>query len=456
MGFFDRLAGKKTPSPPSAPPAAPPSAAPEPKPAVAGGVMPRLVEARSRLDAKDLPAAMAIYEEVLAVAGDRADVLVTISGDLGVHGHVHEIINLVALRYDAQRHGPATGLNLLQAYIVVRQVEAAQHLLDVLFSLGRPELEERLFGFSNVISELMAGVGSAPESAAGAPASSKKINLVSISKPIWLYGLEEVTPPLLPPKEGRLRRVAFAQLSLPGEQHLAERLDQAEEELGRLSRALPLWMAETFAFSAGYEAIAVLGLWENEGYALLGQEWAAENIRQLNDSNEHSLDYVVTGYLRQQHADYELCLRIWEVKKFRELKALTTRWTPVTAEDALRAFHEQVRAYMEWTALPAGHGLAYTAPNAPLAHLGALGASGSLFLADKGVLPKERAPLALTPFGRAVQAMPDAIVPQLALVTALLRAKRLGETVDPEARQQAQTWLGSDVAKVLGVSGLAL
>ena len=49
---------------------------------------------------------MAVYEEVMAGGtGDRADVLVAISGDLGSHGHVAEIIELIAPRYDADRHG---------------------------------------------------------------------------------------------------------------------------------------------------------------------------------------------------------------------------------------------------------------------------------------------------------------------------------------------------------------
>ena len=59
-----------------------------------------------KLEAKDLPGAMAIYEEVLASAGARADVLVTISGDLGVHGHMAPLIELIAPRYDAEKHGP--------------------------------------------------------------------------------------------------------------------------------------------------------------------------------------------------------------------------------------------------------------------------------------------------------------------------------------------------------------
>src|SRR5206468_10089213 len=121
--------------------------------------------------------------DLLAPAGDRADVLVTISADLGVNGHVHEIIALVAPRYDADRHGPATGLNLLQAYLAERNADAAQHVLDILFALKRPELEERLYGFSNAIAELLVSENQAGPIMPGAPFSpdgAPKIGLVTI------------------------------------------------------------------------------------------------------------------------------------------------------------------------------------------------------------------------------------------------------------------------------------
>src|SRR5688500_1344100 len=208
MGFFDRSSEKKPVPGPAAP-----------SDAVTSGVMQRLVAARERVEAKDLPAALAIYEEVLATSGDRADVLVTISADLGVNGHVGEIVDLVAPRYDAERHGPATGLNLLQAYLAERNATAAQHVLDILFALNRPELEERLYGFSNAIAELIHSGQVTDQSGNGAlpaPPEDLKVNLVSISKPIWFYGLEPLAPQILPPKADRLRRVAFAQLALLG------------------------------------------------------------------------------------------------------------------------------------------------------------------------------------------------------------------------------------------------
>ena len=363
----------------------------------AGNVMPRLVEARDKLEAKDLPGAMAIYEEVLAGAGERADVLVTISGDLGVCGYMREITELVGPRYDVEKHGPATGLNLLQAYLALRNADAAQHVLDILFALKRPDLEDRLYGFSNAIADILASglqlEGNAPTDGSTDPEATDKVDvkLVSISKPIWFYGLENVDG-ILPAKDGKLRRVAFAQLALPGIEKIEELAKQPEEEMGRLSRAIPLWFAETFYFSPHYAPIAAVGVHAQPGapghYALFGSEWSTDNLRQLVDTAGDGLDYIFTGALRQQAGDYELVLRVWEVRKFRERKQFTARWTPATADEELAKLHEQIRLFMEWSADSSA--LAYAPPASPRAWLETLGASVTLCLADKTLLTKEQ------------------------------------------------------------------
>ena len=413
MGFFDRLAGKKTSSHPAPAPAAPASATPAEAAASAaaaatgGNVLPRLAAARERLDAGDLPGALAIYEEVLAVAGDRADVLVTVSGDLGSTGHVGTIIELIAPRYDAEKHGPATGLNLLQAYLAVRHADAAQHVLDILFELNRPELEDRLHGFSNAIAELIAAgapplplhaaAGAAADDATAAPPGAAKVDLVSISKPIWFYGLEPLAEKILPPKGARLRRIAFAQLALPGiYPDVFAAQGRPEDELGRLARALPLWFAETFYFSPHYAPIAALGVFQPAGGApaqpvIFGAEWTTDNLRQLVDSpNGDGLDYIVTGALRRPAGDTELLLRIWEVKKLRERKQFLARWNAATADAELAKLHEQLRLFMEWT--PEKAGLPYALPASPRAWLDVLGAGFGFFLAEKTLLPKEILP----------------------------------------------------------------
>ena len=443
MGIFDR-SSPKSPDTPE-------------KTALTGGVLPQLATAREKLKAKDLPAALAIYETVLTGASERSDILMTISADLGTNGHIREIIELLAPRYDVEKHGAPAGINLLQAYLATRNAEAAQHLLDLLYSLQRPELEARLNGFSNAVSELFISETEAAQVEDAAPGEEreKKISMVSISKPIWFYGLEAIAPHLLPRQEGKLRRVAFAQCATPGLENALALSLQPEDDLGRLSRGLALWLAETFAFSAGYETIAATATVEQH-HALFPMEWTAENIRQLNESTETGLDYVVTGALRNRNNDFELSLRIWEVKKFRELKTFSTRWNPVDADSALTELLAQLRGYMEWTALPAGRGLACSAPAAPLAHALGLGAELTFFLGEKGIISPDQVPADATALLRAAQANPEHAGAQLALASHLLRLKAQGRPFEPEAHRHACAWLASPAAQAADVAALVI
>lgn len=421
MGFFDRLAGK-TPDPTPAPESTPPE-----NPAV-GGVRPRLVAAREKLEAKDLSGALAIYEEVLASAGDRADVLVAISADLGSNGHLQQIVELVAPRYDAERHGPATGLNVLQAYLALSNADAAQHVLDLLFGLNRPELEDRLHGFSNAIAELIHS-GQADSGAPGVSAEPAKINLVSISRPLWSYGLESLAG-LLPPKSSVGRRVAFAQLAVLGLPDATELAKQPEDELGRLSRALPLWLAESLYFSPQYNPIAAVGLWQGAGepghYALFPAEWTTENLSQLVNTTEGGLDYVFTGAIKQHAGDYEMILRLWEVKKFRERKQFSLRWTPATADTELLKLHDHLRLFMECQPYPEGTGLTYAPTVRPWTWLEVTGTALSLFLGEKNLLLAGQLTTAQASLETVAQHAASSEAASLTWLTQRARAQKLG------------------------------
>jgi len=452
MGFFDRSDEKK--------PAPLPAAASDPVAPAAGGVRPQLAAAREKLEARDLPGALAIYEQVLADAGDRADVLVTISGDLGSNGDVKSIIELIAPRYDAQKHGPATGLNVLQAYLTAHDADAAQHVLDILFSLNRPELEERLHGFSNAIAELIAQGAVPDETPVGedgaVAATEMKVALITISKPVWFYGLEPLASEILPPKEGRLRRVAFAQLALPGLNNVPEAIARPEDELGRLSRALPLWLAETFYFSPHYAPSAVVGVLDRPETGktpmLFGAEWTTDNLRQLANTCGEKLDYVFTGALQHDAGNYELQLRVWDMKKFRERKAFVLRWASATADPELTRLHETIRAFMEWE--PEKRGLAYAPPSRPRAWLDLLGASLGFFLLEKVLPPKTPATAPDFLNDGTAQLAAGSEAAALAWLTLRSRATRLGLTapgggVQPfssplvERAQQTLAWIDS-------------
>ena len=468
MGFFDRFSSRKpVPAPANgadasaaaqaAAPTGPAEAPPSPAPAGVVVVKSHLASARERLAAKDLPGAMALYEELLAATGDRPDVLVAISGDLGSYGYVAEIIELIAPRYDAERHGPATGLNLLQAYLAVRNPDAAQHVLDILFGLQRPELEERLYGFSNAIAEMIATPHAAPPpgvvGGAVAGAEIPKVALVSISKPIWFYGLEPMAVQLLPPKEGKLRRIAFAQLALPGYPDIAAAVKKPEDELGRLSRALPLWLAEAFFFSPSYAPIAAIAVMTPPDGSpphnmIFGAEWTNDNLKQLVDSTSEGLDFIITGALRVTAGDYEALLRVWEVKTFRERKTFNARWTPATADEALAKLHGEVRTYMEWS--PTSAAFAYVPPAKPRAWLDTLGASLGLFLAEKNVLPFAAISPCAGVLAHAAQHAAGGEAASFAYLTTRARVAQLDPAVAPGEAVLARSPLVNEAKKLLG------
>jgi hypothetical protein len=324
----------------------------------------------------------------------------------------------------------------------------------MLFSLNRPELEDRLYGYSNAIVEAadqgaamsapgylaqegQPGVGSdAGIGEDGAPAGpGAKVALASISKPIWFYGLEPLADQILPPKDARVRRIAFGQLAQLGMADPAGAMQRPEDELGRLARALPLWLAETFSFSPLYAPIAALGYMEKPDGSrhpmIFAAEWMTDNLRQLMDTTKEGLDYVFTGAIRQQAGDYELVLRVWEMKKFRERKLFTSRWTPATADMELAKLHADIRQFMEWAPYPAGTALPYTPSAAPGIWLDALGASVGLFMAEKKIYPTELlAPVAPSLASLATRTA-ESVTCSLAWLTLLARARALGLETGP-------------------------
>jgi hypothetical protein len=459
MGFFDRFTAKKnnaadaTPAANTTPaaPATADSATAQPAPAtpesvLVGAIKTQLLAANDKLQARDLPGAMTIYEELLRTAGDRADVLVTISADLGMAGHIQQIVELIAPRYDAERHGPATGINLLQAYLATHNTTAAQHLLDILFALQRSDLEERLHGFSNALGELIEAEkrGELPSPGVSSPngkpisAAPKMINLCSISRPIWSYGIENVPGVLPPPKQNpRLRRIAFGQISILGIEpaDAIEKSTHPEDELSRFTRGLPLWLSETFYYSPHYNPIAALALFARDHYAIFPVEWTKTNIGQLVATSGGGLDYVCTGALREKNSATEILLRVWEVKKLRERKQFRATWTKATADAELAKLHEQIRLFMEWQQEP--NVPAYTPPASPSAWCQTLGASLSFFLADKDTLPLEHVAAPAAALAHAAKYAAGTERETFAYLTLADRAQRLGLSAALPAAQPA-------------------
>jgi hypothetical protein len=421
------------------------------------GAAGRLAEAHACLGRDDLAGAVAIYEALLAEREDDGDVLQAVSGDLGAAGHYGPIVQMLGPLYDPERHGPGAGVNLLQAYLALGDPDSADHILGMLRGFGDPELGVRLRGFAAEVARLRAaGVEAGEQGGAPPAASAAKGTAVSISKPVWFYGLEPLAGAILPVKEGGLRRVGFTQLALPGAHaDLGAALKRPEDGMARLSRAIPVWLAETFLFATRYDAVAALALITLPGSAprpaILDREWTEGDLKELVRTTAGGLDYIFSGTLRSG-GGFELELRLWEVRKMRERKRFIVRWTEQDADAQLGSFRNELRRFMEWSPCPDPTGAGHAPEGSPRAWIDALGLSLSLFLAGKKLWPVDL----LRPVAPALEALAPLAASDpaaaLALLTALARARELGIDAGPApAGPLAEPDIVTEARRALGM-----
>lgn len=131
----------------------------------------RLWLARDSLQRRDLPAALTLYQEAIALAPRpfSATALQQLSGDLGQHGHLHELVRLTEPLFQLEEHGLTVGNNLLKAYLELGRVEAAATLLRQLAAQQHPDWQEALAYWHTEIEKARA---STPPPAGPAPNAS--------------------------------------------------------------------------------------------------------------------------------------------------------------------------------------------------------------------------------------------------------------------------------------------
>ncbi|MDR0353953.1 MAG: tetratricopeptide repeat protein [Opitutaceae bacterium] len=270
----------------------------------------RLWIARHHLEQRDLPAALALYAEALDTAPRPvpADLLQQMSGDLGNHAHLPELIRLTTPHYDIALHGLSTGNNLIKAHLDLGQLAAARALLDRLYAQQRPDWRPALSFWDTELAKASTAI-------ADSPAPEKlEVTVLTLGGPVWL---PPGTPAaeLFPSKPADAPVVAFlgATAEMPpggGEPH---RLQLADGP-GRLSRALPLWLAEQVEF--GTEAATrtlVPWLVNPPSFVLSGvienDTDAASHARHVRPE-EKPADYIVVTHLNCRADPWTIELRL--------------------------------------------------------------------------------------------------------------------------------------------------
>lgn len=251
---------------------------------------PQLWLARWHLQHDGKDQAVAIYRDVLVRAGDQSDTLVMAANDL-VQAQQHELVGeLIAKRFQAGRHHPHAGLALLHHYVQTKDEGAGSELLHQMFLHYGHVIGDQLQPFTAEFDRQRLAKLPPP---APLPANPR-IGLYRFDRPSWFAGYEDPQW-LLPKKDATARQVMIMALAVDGTPQLPP---GREDELGRLTRGLPLWLAEQIWLGTPHRGMAALPLAEQGGWAVMGRPWPEDQLIQQLPEAERAATILVTGVLR--------------------------------------------------------------------------------------------------------------------------------------------------------------
>lgn len=275
--------------------------------ALPGAWRARLWLARNALSRRQLEEALSFYSEALAMAPRPVppDLLQQLSGDLGNHGHLPEILRLVTPLFDVTQHGLAVGNNLIKANLDLGRLDAARVLIDQHYAQKRPDWKDTLSFWDTEL---------AKSHVASTPASSDEkmtTTLLAINGPVWLPDQSPIGE-LFPVPTGELVHVAFlgstAETSTSGDKPI----HQMSDTPGRVSRAVPLFLAEQVRFGGDAQVRTIVPwlLGSAPAFILSGVPWPDDDAAQHGRTGTPACDYVVVTHLKAVGALWQIELRL--------------------------------------------------------------------------------------------------------------------------------------------------
>ncbi|MCG8709404.1 tetratricopeptide repeat protein [Brenneria sp. 4F2] len=263
--------------------------------------------ARHHLERQDVETARTLYAEVLNGGMFDAGALMMISGDLGNNGQVPLIVELVAPVYDERRHDPMAGINVLRAYQQLGDAAEGEKLLARLYSLGFAPIKQYLDEFAQVF-QTMREQG---EKSIPADPDQLKISTLALTQPIWHYGLRKADWLFKPKPESAQKIGFFALAKITDVPQGAEA--QREDDLGRLTRAIPLYLAEAAHHWSDYATNCYFQIVEGGGPVVSS---GGVDGHALFDIVPPTMRYFVTGEIgcsgEGDGRQWQLSLSLWD------------------------------------------------------------------------------------------------------------------------------------------------
>lgn len=288
--------------------------------------------ARLALDRGDVAEATRLYEEALARAGSApADLLVQMSGDLGNRGQAALLIRLTQPHFDIALHGLLVGNNLLRAYVELGRFAEARKLLEQLYALQRPDWREHLLQWEEKLDDA--------EKRYGVVTGPLEVVVVKLDQPVWARGALGFES-LLPVKSPSAPRVHFVCGSGEAADDTAGKVvSQPTNELGRLTRSLPMFLMEELQLRTHARTAFLLPWMKQGGFVLSAKPWTPAFL-----PPDHVMpDLVVFLHVDARATPWLLRVTIENLQRPATPVVFERAYTPETAsEDILALLHDVV------------------------------------------------------------------------------------------------------------------
>ncbi|MEN3297753.1 MAG: hypothetical protein V7642_7006 [Burkholderiales bacterium] len=295
------------------------------------------------LRSRDLGQALTYYREGLSGLGKNvpADFLAHMSCDLGSHGHVTELLELTGPCYQIETHGIEVGNNLIKAHLDLGELDSARRLVDGLYRLKRAAWRQTLDYWDAEIRKAWV------MSSAAKPDEPAQMELLVVDGPVWLEPLAPTTA-LFAAKQQRGATIVFVGSSAEGPEISSDAQPRLEDDLGRLSRALPLFLAEQVYFAI-QARVKTLIPWSSGdvGMFLLGSaDWPDQKAARCARGSGVEGDYVVITHLKSQTNPWTVELRLVRTNDGKCIGNLRSFFTFAAPGDAIRQFARQLLALL--------------------------------------------------------------------------------------------------------------
>ena len=280
--------------------------------------------ARDALARLDLATAQRLYDEALSRAERPvpADLLMQMSGDLGMKGYMAEAVTLTEPHYDATTHGLEVGNNLIKAMVELDRPDDAQTILNDLHAMKRPDWQQTLAYWDTELAKIR--VANTPKPSCEHP----EITLVSIDGPLWARPSGPFGG-LLPKKAIDAPRVAVVGSMVMMANTPKPCGAQLADSPGRLSRAIPLLLGERIHLLTNGLATTLVPWCRGMGFAVLSRTLSEQELLQSARAtgNNHA-DFLVATQLDTREKVWAISITLLRVEDGRQLAEAQTSLDP--------------------------------------------------------------------------------------------------------------------------------